>query len=577
MNTSFILSDSSLVQSFSGVRTIFGFGPDISDEHKLLVSLYGYAYGTQYLKSKAETFIISRDPRPTGKALCDALTRGFLLAAFVNGVELKIINLGIITTPLSQTAIRSLNADGGVIITASHNPINHNGFKFLSGISKYKQNYSAPPGALLSAIEMEMVIDFVGDSKNISDFLKGIDKITNARVKDALSDKENETLRVVAERAYLDSIGLDWNITPHCLKPFTLGPALIDPNGGAGSGIDSRVLEHFGVKTKEINAEVGYPEHTIDTDNIDPASGKHTLLRVTRATLRENCHFGIAFDYDADRGNLVLPGVSEDAIIMPQTVAAFNIALALARRESKGINNKPLAIVMSDSTSLVSEKIAKAFGAAIFYVETGEINVVTKIHELREEGYDVPIGVEGSNGGTIFGSATCRDGLQVALAAAIAESDQDTNKAWITKANDTLFLNIKEKDFYTLNDLVASIPVNYNEMLKFNLSISDHKKLKDNVEYALKNDYYQEISSIFTDFRFENYEGINVRENRDSGDGTGGWCCRLTGSSGDAFVFIRGSRTEAGIFRMIIDAENEIAFESLKRIFTSVLDKFINK
>ena len=204
------------------------------------------------------------------------------------------------------------------------------------------------------------------------------------RVPEALRKAENESARVKAERAYLDLTGRDWGIAPHCLKPLTLGPVLLDPNGGAGCGIDARVLEHFGVRVIEINAELGYPEHGIDTDGVDPASGRHMLLRVSRAAARFGAHFGVAFDYDADRGNLVLPGLDESAIIPPQRVATFNIALALAKRKLReSAGDKPLAVVASDATSLAAVRVAEAFGARVFTVETGEINVVSRMGELR--------------------------------------------------------------------------------------------------------------------------------------------------------------------------------------------------
>ena len=128
----------------------------------------------------------------------------------------------------------------------------------------------------------------------------------------------------------------------------------------------------------------------------------------------------------------MLPGYDESAIIEPQRVAAFNVALVLARSAlRKGRDQGNSAIVASDATSLVTHRVATAFGAEVFVVETGEINVVSKMHALREAGYDVPVGVEGANGGTIFESATCRDGLQVALSAAQAESTPAIVEEWL--------------------------------------------------------------------------------------------------------------------------------------------------
>ncbi len=485
------MADAGLVQSFSGVRTILGGGPGtqacwgaalarqgISPEHEALACAYGYCYARKVLPKGESTLLLGRDPRPTGAALGRALVRGFLAGAAENESRLRVIDLGIITTPLAETAVRSLKSDGGVMVTASHNPLEHNGFKFLTGASKLGEhlkscpNSEAPPGALLSAPAMAQVISHLSAlaRQEHAWYEKLAADVTPDVVDRALTEHDNEAPRIQAERAYLDVIGRDWGIAPHCLKPLTLGPALLDPNGGAGCGIDARVLEHFGVRVIEINAELGYPEHAIDTDGIDPASGRHMLLRVARAAARERAHFGVAFDYDADRGNLVLPGQDESAIIPPQQVTAFNIALALARRRLQGAREGDLAVVISDATSLASERVAAAFGAKVFVVETGEINVVTKMHSLRGEGYDVPVGVEGANGGTIFETSTCRDGLQAALSAALAESQPEVAREWIRIASRTNGEAFDPSRPLTLAELVASVPVNPNVFLKLVVS-----------------------------------------------------------------------------------------------------------
>ncbi len=555
------LYEHGLVQSFSGVRTIFGLGPEISGEHSALAQAYGYAYAYRCTRVGKATFIMGRDPRPTGFALGRELARGFLAGARAVGCDLRIVDLGIITTPLAQTAIRSLEADGGVIVTASHNPLEHNGFKFLTG---YSNNAEAPSGALLAASAMAQVISDVealASGYGAAEFCEGVLHITDAILNAALDDQDNDTPRVRAERAYLDIIGQDWGVTPHCLKPLTLGPALLDPNGGAGCGIDARVLEHFGVRVIEINAELGYPEHGIDTDGIDPASGKHMLLRVARAAARERCRFGVAFDYDADRGNLVLPGHDESTIIPPQKVAALNVALALARRRLNG-NDNNLAVVMSDATSLACERVATAFGAKVFVVETGEINVVTKMHLLRREGFDVPVGVEGANGGTIFETSTCRDGLQAALSAALAESQPEVTSELIRTMALANSNSSDPSQPLSLVALVASVPTNPNVMLRLSSPHVSQAELKRRVEEHFTRITWPMLAPRFSSFEFENFEGIQRVAER-TGDESGGWRVMLSAPNRRAFIFLRGSRTEAGVWRMIVDADDITDFEVL--------------
>ncbi|MCE5314387.1 MAG: hypothetical protein ABFD49_11590 [Armatimonadota bacterium] len=550
------LGDESLVQSFSGVRTIFGHGPDISEQHQTLAWAYGYCYVRTLVTGREPVLLLGRDPRPTGAALSKALARGFLAGAASRGYVPRIVDLGIITTPLAETAIRSLEADGGVIVTASHNPLAHNGFKFLTGCSQADDPNAAPAGALLSASVMANVIAGVAAlaGSGDGDFSRHIQSVTENDLEEALTRPDNESSRIHAERAYLDVIGRDWDIAPHCLKPLTLGPALLDPNGGAGCGIDARVLEHFGVRVIEINAELGYPEHAIDTDGIDPASGRHMLLRVARAAARERAHFGVAFDYDADRGNLVLPGHDESAIITPQRVAAFNVALALARRTLNGGAHGKTAVVMSDATSLACERVAAAFGAEIFHVETGEINVVTKMHKLRMEGYDVPVGVEGANGGTVFETSTCRDGLQAALSAALAESQPQVAREWVRISSIASGGHIDPTQVLSLEELVASVPTNPNMMMRMTASAMSHGELKRRVENYFEETLWPRLQNRFQNYEFQNFEGTERVENR-TGDESGAWRVLLHSQNRRAYVFLRGSRTEAGVWRMIVDAD----------------------
>lgn len=555
------LSDPLLVQSFSGVRTVFGKGPGISDLHASLAVGYGLCYAAHVLKPGPATFLLCRDPRPTGAAVARALVRGFLAGAKAVGCELEVVDLGIITTPLAETAVRSLQAEGGVMITASHNPLDNNGFKFFTGTAAADSLDAAPLGALLSAPAMGQVIASVKAFARGEFLPEAVGYMSEEAVERALASPRGDAIRVQAERAYLDVIGEDWNIVPHCLKPLTLGPALLDPNGGAACGIDARVLEHFGVKVIEINAELGYPEHGIDTDGIDAASGRHMLLRVARAAARERAHFGVAFDYDADRGNLVLPGHDESAIIPPQQVAAFNIALALARRQMAPVPGKKLAVVLSDATSLASERVARAFGAEVHYVETGEINVVAKMSRLRQAGYDVPVGVEGANGGTIFETSTCRDGLQAALSAALAEFQPEVSKEWMRIARKA-FGPLDGNGKTPLHQLVDSVPVNPNAMLKLAAPPMSHGELKARVEREFADWAWPKLRDRFESYRFLNYENLNVSEQR-SGDESGGWRVMLEAPGRRAFVFLRGSKTESGVWRMIVDADDEEDFERL--------------
>jgi len=570
------LEDPALVQSFSGVRTGFGGGPGISEEHSALGQAYGFAYARRVLSGLTRgSLLVGRDPRPTGEALASALAQGFLAGAACAKCRIRIADLGTITAPLLATAINALKASGGVMITASHNPLADNGFKFLTGVQAAGSSdpHEAPPGALLSASAMSAVVqDVISISQGaVPEFAACLRRVDDKALRRAFGAGEDHSHRVKAERAYLDFLGAEWGIQPHCLKPLVLGPALLDPNGGAACGIGARVLEHFGVRAIEVNAELGYPEHAIDTDGTDPASGRHMLLRVSRAALRAGARFGIAFDYDADRGNIVLPGLDESAIIHPQTVATMNVGLALAHREIAGRKSSgKLAIVMSDSTSGSCEKVAAFFGAKVFTVETGEINVVTRMHQLRQAGYEVPVGVEGANGGTIFGESTCRDGLQTALCAALADEQPSLARQWIRvlRRNEEPAAG---SDILRLPEVLSGVPAHYNRMLRIEGPAIPHGEIKARMEKHFEEAIWPALAGKFSSYRFVNYEGTGQVKKR-TGDETGGWRVLLNDGREKAFIFARGSRTEAGVWRMIVDDPDESRGEELLRAGTAMID-----
>ena len=109
-----------LVQSFSGIRGIYD--KDITDS---IAVRYAYAYYS-FLRDKTRknnpTIVIGIDTRPSGIRISDAIM-GVLDCSFIDA--------GIAPTPAIEFAVRHFNADGGIIITASHNEPYWNGFKFL--------------------------------------------------------------------------------------------------------------------------------------------------------------------------------------------------------------------------------------------------------------------------------------------------------------------------------------------------------------------------------------------------------------------------------------------------------------
>ncbi len=140
-----------LIKSISGIRgTIGGRAGDGLTPPDIVK--FTAAYGTWLLKNfsqnlKKPVIIIGRDARISGEMVQN------LVAGTLKGLGLDVIYLGLSTTPTVEMAVTELNADGGIIITASHNPKQWNALKLLNG-----------KGEFISAADGEEVLQIAEDN-----------------------------------------------------------------------------------------------------------------------------------------------------------------------------------------------------------------------------------------------------------------------------------------------------------------------------------------------------------------------------------------------------------------------------
>ena len=185
--------------------------------------------------------------------------------------------------------------------------------------------------------------------------------------------------------------------------------------------------------------------------------------------------FAIITDFDADRANTLIYDPKADKVIepRPQEVAAMNVALALAHARVNTVSGdkRPLAIVVHDATSRRAWEVARAFGAKVFVVEVGEVNVLEKMRALEQEGYRVVIGIEGANGGTVFRGDdpvfqgdTSRNGAMTALFTAMLLVQPEIGRKWLSirsasAPENVVRLPVPEGEAGpTLTDLLRSLP-----------------------------------------------------------------------------------------------------------------------
>lgn len=439
------------ITSVSGVRGFYGPGNNLSDSDRFLTALDGYLYTRdqttailgKWPEKKDLRFVVARDPRPTGEAIRDALLAGASVAMEeINAgrgkatAKFTVIDIGINTTPVVQNAVRQFDAEGGVMITASHNPVPWNGYKFLTANRAPDDSY-AQRGALLSFARMHK---FKDDRASWLESLSKGDKIARALAARILQHGPDRSFTYKVDGMQKEAIegyytflrqmaGLEEDkalaefIARARKAPFAI---VFDHNGGAAKGIMPELLRRFGLKIEEMGGALGEALHVIEPmeDALIPASKK----------LEEHGKgFAVVLDWDADRGTLVFMGDENKAVeVSPQYTCALNVYGMVDQyvEPAKKQKDRPIVVVVNCNTSgsirSIARGVEKAHGIKVNVaeVETGEINLVEKMEEVRRRNLGVSvIGVEGSCGGVIFGAgdrgaATCRDGTMTTLMAA---------------------------------------------------------------------------------------------------------------------------------------------------------------
>jgi phosphomannomutase len=324
--------------SISGVRGIIGesLTPDI-------VKKYALAFGTSMNRSP---IIVGRDSRTSGTTISNIL-KGCLQAT---GCE--VIDIGIVPTPTVQMEILHHKTAGGVAVTASHNPSEWNGLKFMDG-----------NGRFLSPDKARQVYQLAD---------RGDFRYTDWR------EVGNETQDSGANERHIKAVLNLPFIDVSSIKRRKYSVA-IDCVNGAGGLIIPQLLKKLGCTIIPINDEPnGNFAHT-------PEPLPENLGQLKKVVKESNADIGFAVDPDVDRCAIV------DNKGKPMG-EEYTLALAIKFYLSKKLG----PIVVNMSTSRASEDIAKYYNCPFIRSKVGEINVVEEMIA-----HEAIIGGEG-NGGVIL-------------------------------------------------------------------------------------------------------------------------------------------------------------------------------
>lgn len=293
---------------------------------------------------KPPRVVFGRDSRPSGPWVRDAAV------AALHASGIAVIDLDIVTTPGVAMMLQHLGADAAMIATASHNPIEWNGLKFLN-----RHAVAPPPGdaAAIKQLYNESRADFVR-----------VESLTLPQ-----NNSETHALHVKRVIDYVDKLGIS-------SKRYKV---VLDSVNGAGCVATATLLSKLGCRVVHINATPnGLFPH-------DPEPTAKNLTQLADEVRRQHASVGFAQDPDADR----LAIVDENGTYIGEE---YSLALAAKLIMSK----KPGALAVTNlSTSRMLDDIAAASGGRVLRTAVGEANVIDAM--LKNQSV---IGGEG-NGGVI--------------------------------------------------------------------------------------------------------------------------------------------------------------------------------
>ncbi len=344
----------SLIKSISGIRGTIG-GPAGDTLNPLDIVKFTSAYATFIRKSTpngSNKIVVGRDARISGEMVKNVVC-GTLM-----GMGYDVVNIGLASTPTTELAVTMAGADGGIIITASHNPRHWNALKLLN---KHGEFLTAADGnEVLAIAEAEAFeyadVDHVGKYTEENFDQRHIDAVMNLKLVDA------EAIKKAGFKVVVDSIN------------------------SVGGIILPALLERLGVKYTFLNGEAnGDFQH-------NPEPLEKNLSGIMDTLKGGGYDLGIVVDPDVDR----LAFICENGQMYGEEYTLVSVADYILSEMQKDPNHPALNTVSNLSSTRALRDVTEKYGGTYTAAAVGEVNVTTKMKQVG-----AVIGGEG-NGGVIY-------------------------------------------------------------------------------------------------------------------------------------------------------------------------------
>ena len=348
-----------LIKSISGIRGTIG-GPTGDTLNPLDIVKFVTAYAT-FIEARSKkqeargkkTIVVGRDARISGEMVKNVVC-GTLM-----GYGFDVINIGLATTPTTELAVRMSGADGGIIITASHNPRQWNALKLLNSEGEFLNKEEG--NEVLAIAEAEDFqyadVDHLGHYTEDSTFNKRhIDSVLDLKLVDVPAIKKAK-FRVCADT--INSVG-----------------GVILPELFQALGVDYEILNG------EPNGDFAH----------NPEPLEKNLTGIMDKMRQGGFDLGIVVDPDVDR----LAFISEDGTMFGEEYTLVSVADYVLSNTKLSNVNCQLSTVSNLSSTRALRDVTEKHGGTYAAAAVGEVNVTTKMKEVG-----AIIGGEG-NGGVIY-------------------------------------------------------------------------------------------------------------------------------------------------------------------------------
>ncbi len=580
-----------MILSASGWRKIFtqsGDGEDpspaIGKDNALICALIGETFA-QYVISASDkgspVIAVATDTRPTGTEIADAILKA------LQSRHITIQYVGVAAAP--EIMAYAKNVDAFLYISASHNPIGHNGIKF--GLNDGGVLEGSEAKKLIAEFEKKCIDEDA--EKHAQDILASVDNAaltlikseSNVHKKEALKAYNDFIRTVITGTEVQEQQDIIFNEMKSYLASHPLS-IVCDMNGSARSiSIDKTFLPSCNLNFMPFNDEPGHIVHAIipEPENLIYCASR---MQQMQDEGNETVLLGYMPDCDGDRGNIVYwdDKIHKALPIPAQTVFSLCVMAELAfdywkscRFQRKSLYYKALkllekkAVAVNCPTSMRIDDICNMFNVSLFRAEVGEANVVNLAQKKREEGYKVRILGEGSNGGNITEPSHVRDPLATLFAIIKLFSIKDTPSQkglfhiWCEKSSQMA----KYKEDFTLSDILATLPVYATTGVSearavLTVRTPDKGLLKQNFQTIFMKEWKEKKDKLLDMYDFESFEAdcTNGTDEKqyclDWNNGTGGLKIKFYDSNKRqaAFMWMRPSGTEP-VFRILCDVKGD--------------------